>query len=60
MKQAHELGAFLRRTYVERLGFLPPALGTGYNETFIAAFTSDSGEEASRARGESFVCSSGI
>lgn len=44
MKQALELGKFLRETYVETLGFLPPTLGTRNEPGFSSAFMSDAGE----------------
>ena len=47
MQQALKLGEFVRRTYVESMGFLPPTLGSGgSNGTYSARFMSDSGESA--------------
>ncbi len=46
MKQALQLGAFLRETYVERNSFLPPTLGSGSEPSFSSKFMSDSGEHA--------------
>lgn len=44
MEQAYKLGTFLRETYVEKLGFLPPTLGSGTQAKFSSTFMSDSGE----------------
>lgn len=44
MKQALQLGRFLRETYVESMGFLPPTLGSGSEPSFSSTFMSDSGE----------------
>ncbi|CAM9192384.1 unnamed protein product, partial [Hapterophycus canaliculatus] len=44
MKQALELGTFLRETYVESMDFLPPTLGSGIEASFSSKFMSDPAE----------------
>ncbi|CAN0058173.1 unnamed protein product, partial [Laminaria digitata] len=47
MQQALKLGEFVRKTYVESIGFLPPTLGSGgSNGTYSSRFMSDSGKSA--------------